>query len=190
MLSAWRWFAGIVLAVGIIVHALAFVGPRALIEWEPLCFIMLAVFPPLLASIWYSDRIYKKLNPHDPNSISCCPVWMLILSAVLGFYYLMNMLAFLPQGQALPEGNEYALVSHGKVLRKISEPEYHQHRAYGVRTFSSAWIAFAFFALTMLTGAKEFCHRKSEAAGGKPDTPGVAVPTPFGVPQSPATVDR
>ena len=64
--------------------------------------------------------------------------------AVLNF-----VLSFvLSEGGANPDiwDGKYVLQSHGKLVRELSEPEYHLQLAYLLRGFSGHWMLFLFFA--------------------------------------------
>jgi hypothetical protein len=39
-------------------------------------------------------------------------------------------------------GGQYMLTSHGHVLARLTEREYHAHRAYELRFFSGVWLVF------------------------------------------------
>src|SRR5258708_18486660 len=50
---------------------------------------------------------------------------------------------------------KYLLMSHGAVLRQLTEDEYHAHRTYVVRGFSGHWMFFSCVSLMLLVGRSE-----------------------------------
>jgi hypothetical protein len=68
-----------------------------------------------------------------------------ILVGCLGVYAMVNFVVTLSLLQGgVPEqiGSTYQLVSHGKVLRQLTEPEYRWTRAYQTRLATGHWMFF------------------------------------------------
>jgi hypothetical protein len=84
------------------------------------------------------------------------PVWMKKLTGALFMYMFINFAIFIYMmsgGSPSQRDGGYVLQSHGKVIRQISEHEYHRYRAYEVRGLSGHWMAFYSIAMTILASA-------------------------------------
>jgi hypothetical protein len=95
------------------------------------------------------------------------PKWMQVLTIGAFIYMFVNFITFaimMPSGSPYKENGQYVLREHGKLLRPITEQEYHRYRAYEVRGFSGHWMGFYAMAMTMLASA--IVYRKSVADSG------------------------
>lgn len=76
------------------------------------------------------------------------PVWAGATIALLAVYALLNF--FVALGPSMAEGSpkiqdgKFVLEKKGKVMRQISETEYHSRQASVVRGFSGHWLIFYF----------------------------------------------
>lgn len=90
------------------------------------------------------------------------PLWMKILSVVLVAYAFFNFffVAFVLTREGVPsaKSGRKALVSHGKVIRRLSDEEYKKHQAYSIRGYSGHWMMFHAVGMTVL------CSLAKEAA--------------------------
>jgi hypothetical protein len=81
------------------------------------------------------------------------PKWMRLLMGVAFIYAIVNFVIFIflmSSGSPYRENGRFVLKDHGKLVRQITEQEYHQYKAYEVRGFSGHWMLFYAAALTML----------------------------------------
>jgi hypothetical protein len=100
------------------------------------------------------------LLPRDPGGkfkpFAFAPKWMQQLTTAAFIYMFINFLTFavvMHSGSPYRENGQYLLRDHGKVVRQITEQEYHRYRAWEVRGFSGHWMAFYSLAMTMLASA-------------------------------------
>ena len=80
------------------------------------------------------------------------PTWMAVI-AVGGFLYaFINFALFFTSQVGTPEIKDglYVLSNHGKLIRILTEQEYHHFKANEVRGFSGHWILFYGFATALL----------------------------------------
>ena len=80
------------------------------------------------------------------------PLWLRVFVVIAVNYVAINFL-FLSSTPGLPhvENGEYVLqVRGGRVIRAISEQEYHYYKAQGLRRFSGHWILFYGVAIAIL----------------------------------------
>src|SRR5260370_6600612 len=156
LLTGWCWFAAALLIVSLVVHTSTFLGIDPMVVWPGIMFIHIAIFPPFIAAIYYSERIGGKEQGRQDRLINSAPLWLRILTGLFFAYALVNFAVFkvLSEGGGPHERDgKYVLQEHGTVLRELSEAEYHQQRAYVVRGFSGHWMLFSSAALMGLVGA-------------------------------------
>jgi hypothetical protein len=102
------------------------------------------------------------------------PKWLRRITAVCGIYAIFNFVIFIflmsggsPVEQ--PTGT-YSLRTHGKLIRPITEAEYHRYRGYIARGFSGHWMLFYSLSLTTLVSAaqarRHASHRAARSARG------------------------
>jgi hypothetical protein len=185
VLTGWCWVAAAVLIVSLVVHVSTFVGIDPMAKWPGVMAIHFAIFPPFFAALWYAQRIGGKDHRSHDRVANSAPRWLRILAAVCFAYALVNFGVFmvLNEGGSPHERNgKYVLQSHGRVLRELSEAEYHRHQAHVVRGFSGHWMLFSSAALMILVGAARLSHRSARQRAAlvlspteHPGAPGVTV---------------
>jgi len=156
VLIVWCCFAAAVLLVSLAVHASTFLGVDPMAECPGVMFIHLTIFPPFIAAIYYSSRATGPGQKHLDPVVNSAPLWLRGLTGVFFVYALVNFGIFLilnEGGGPHEQDGKFVLSSHGKVLRELSEEEYHQQQAYVVRGFSGHWMVFSSAALMLLVGA-------------------------------------
>jgi hypothetical protein len=157
-------FAAILLAVTIVVHASTFLSIDPMERWPGVMFLHLAVFPPFIAAIYYASRACGGSKNVDP-AVNSSPQWLRRLTIGLFAYAFVNFALFLflnEGGSPQEREGKYLVTRHGKIVRELTEDEYHRHRAYVVRGFSGHWMFFFSASLTLLVGAASL---KRRAAG-------------------------
>jgi len=97
------------------------------------------------------------------------PLWMKVLPMVLLPYSFFNFFhtSFVLNQRGVPSTSLglKALVSHGKVIRRLTDEEYERHQAYSVRGYSGHWMLFYAVAMTVLYSlAKEGAGRDVDSA--------------------------
>ena len=79
------------------------------------------------------------------------PTWLRVLSLVLLVYVLANFffmnLVIMEGGAPAGVPGQYYLHNHAEKIRSLTDAEYLQFEAYGVRTVSGHWMLFAGAAL-------------------------------------------
>jgi hypothetical protein len=152
---------GILSAMGftlaLVVHALTF-AHIDVSEKYPLVWVLhvglFVVFVPLV----FSARKVSGSNPEYRDFRSLFSGWGNALITVVFIYAIVNFVVFmfLSQGgvPAIRDG-QFILHSHGKLVRILTEQEYHDQRAYVLRGFSGHWLVF------YLVPALYFLFRKS-----------------------------
>jgi hypothetical protein len=179
VLIGWCWFAAAVLIVSLVVHVSTFLGFDPMAKWPGVMFIHLAIFPPFIAALFYASRTAGKDPRGQDRVFNSAPRWLRILTGVFFAYAFVNFAAFivLTEGGGPDERDgKYFLRSHGRVIREITEVEYHQQQAYVVRGFSGHWMLFSCGALTLLVGAAKLRRHSAGATApisGSRTEPGV-----------------
>jgi hypothetical protein len=161
-----------VLLVGLAVHASTFLGVDPMEVWPGVMFLHLTIFPPFIAAVYYASRAGGKGQPSPDPVAGTVPLWLQIMTGVFFAYAFVNFAAFIilnEGGSPHARDGKFVLSSHGKVLRELSEEEYHRHQAYVVRGASGHWMLFASGSLMFLVGAAK--HRRRSAGAPPPDPP-------------------
>jgi hypothetical protein len=74
------------------------------------------------------------------------PAWAGILLLLTFIYAIINfvLFIFLSEGGGVPDikDGQFILHSHGKLIRYLTEQEYHMKKAYVLRVFSGHWLMF------------------------------------------------
>jgi hypothetical protein len=181
LLIGWCWIAAAVLLVSAAAHASTFLGIDPIAMWPGVMLIHLAIFPPFFAALYYAPRSAGKEQRHQDNVIAAAPAWLRILAGVCFIYAFVNFGIFivLSEGGGPHERDgRYFIMSHGTVLRELSEAEFHQHQAYEVRGFSGHWMLFSSASLMVLVGTARLRRRRSAAS----DQPSASPPEPPAAP--------
>lgn len=180
VLIGWCWFAAAVLVVSLLVHASTFLGIDPMTRWPGVMFIHLAIFPPFIAAICYANRTGGPAQGGQDRVINSAPRWLRVLAGVFFAYALVNFGAFMvlnEGGGPTERDGKYFLTSHGKVLRELSEAEYHRKRAYEVRGFSGHWMLFSSVSLMFFVGAVRL-RRAAGVRGSAPAPPNGSAAAP------------
>lgn len=158
MLSTWTLLSAVLLLASVAVHSSTFVGSRLMQTTPSVMWIHLLVFPTFFAAILYANRIDGPKDEMQEKLLAQAPRWLKVMTVTLLAYALVNFVTFIALaegGVSENHGNSYFVSSHGKVVRELTEDEYHQHQAYELRGFSGVWMAFSSAALLLLTGTAE-----------------------------------
>lgn len=72
------------------------------------------------------------------------PTWLTMLTAAGFVYAVINFLWVFSSFAGVPEieNGHYVLQNHGKLIKTLTEQEYHWHKAMELRGFSGHWLAF------------------------------------------------
>jgi len=125
-------------------------------------FLHLAIFPPFIAAIFYAN---KTQGCDQRRILSVVPRWMRAMFTSFFIYALLNFILFFIQsdGNSPSERDgKFFITSHQRVIREISETEFHRQQAYIVRGFSGHWMAFSVAAMVGLTGVLRMKQRAQE----------------------------
>jgi hypothetical protein len=147
----WCWLAALVLLASMAVNVWTFMGIDPIrARWVfALHGLTLLAFA---AGLVYAQRVEpdrKKLF----RILLHAPKWAVVLSAVFFVYALVNSAISLRGGDlgfAEIRAGRFVLVNHGQIIRELSETEFRQRRAHGVRWFSALWMIFSCVGLTFL----------------------------------------
>jgi hypothetical protein len=150
--QAWSVYASAILVASIMVHASTFRGIDIL-DLAPWVMVLHGlIFPAFGAGIFFvRDRLKGTRNPL--TLVAGAPVWLKTFTAALLVYATINFLTVLGKSEGgSPEvvNGSYQLMSHGRVLRALTEAEYHYQRSLVARLFSGHWMAFSAAGLLML----------------------------------------
>lgn len=139
---------GVVAAVGfaiaLLVHCLTFVPVDVQTDYPLVWLLHLGCFVVFIP-FFLSMRNEFGPKPSFSRLRAVLPSWAGILLVCVFAYAIINFgLLFLhTEGGTPSERNgAFILQSHGKLIRQLTEAEYHLQRAYVLRGFSGHWLVF------------------------------------------------
>jgi hypothetical protein len=153
--------AGLILALW--VHVLTFFHVDVIEKCPLFWFLHVGAIVAVAGTI----PLMRDLGPRPSLSQlrAILPDWAVAAILVAGAYAVLNfaLFAYLSElaGPGIVDG-KFALQSHGKLARFISEAEYHQQQAYVARGFSGHWIAFFAFGAVIGLARHKASQKKSE----------------------------
>jgi hypothetical protein len=114
-----------------------------------------AVFIPFVFSM------HKTLGakPKFADIKSNFPGWIVAIGLVIFIYAILNFILFVHNtegGSPSIQDGRYVLSSHGKMIRELTEAEYHAFNANVVRGFSGHWMIFYFVPFAYFMFFKKF----------------------------------
>lgn len=120
------------------------------VVWLPMIFYLkkneeVQAFYKLSKNQRSAGALLKVLFKHTPD-------WLKVL-AVLGFLYMpVNFFLSVVSQHGSPDlkDGQYILHSHGKLIRILTEQEYHHYKANEIRGFSGHWLGFYGIAAAIL----------------------------------------
>ena len=136
------------LILSLTAHLATFVGidPMQVCPW--VWFLHMGIFVVWIPVVFLSNRCTKDQRKKDHLQVAMqnSPAWMQKLVGPLFTYVLFNFFftIFFLQGGYTPRqvNGQFSLTDHGKLVRNITQAEYHRQQAYQVRAFSGHWILF------------------------------------------------
>jgi hypothetical protein len=155
VLIGWCSFSAVLLIVCVVVHASTFLGIDPIAKWPGVMFLHVAIFPPFFAAVYYSKGFGIKDQMHQQRAGKSAPRWLRILTGAFFVYAFLNFAVFAilsEGGMPAKRDGKYVVTSRGKVLRELSEAEFHRRQAYVVRGFSGHWMLFGCASLMFLVG--------------------------------------
>lgn len=81
------------------------------------------------------------------------PAWTRAVTGPLVVYVPFNFIFTLLRlggGSPAIRGGQYVLLNHGKLIRTLTESQYHLYNAYVIRLFSGHWMMFYFVGMMLL----------------------------------------
>jgi len=138
----------------LLVHVETVTG-RDLMSISPLVWVLhagaiLSIFASVLSARGALMRISGG-RPEPGAILQHVPKWTLAAAGIVSVYVLINTFLCLPNsgdGNASLFAGEYFLRIHGRAIAKLTEAQYHLHRAWELRLYSGAWlVAYAISAL-------------------------------------------
>lgn len=154
----WLTFGGLI--TSLVVHLATCFGVDVQ-EHIPFVIVLhvgaiLASFPTIL--VLKREGLLTGAEGDDTTSLpkrilSTRPKWVRTICVLLMVYTVVNFALFIItsfEGSPEIEGGQYILQNKGKVIRQISEQEYHERRAAEIRGFSGHWMMFYFLSFAIL----------------------------------------
>jgi len=139
------------LALSAMVHGATFLGVDLIEKFQLVWGLHLGIFPLFFLMILAIRIEEKDSYGFLRKSLSWkrffapMPIWAKYVTYALLAYALINfaLFLFLSEG-GTPElrDGKYVLHDHGRIIRELTEQEYHLQKAYVLRGFSGHWMYF------------------------------------------------
>ena len=155
LLRAWIILSALIFAISFVVHLSTFLQIDTMEAIPGVMLIHVAIFPPFFAAIVYLNKLSRERGYTTRQVLMQTPFWMRLVCGTCFAYAFINFIIFGIQsrnGGPSKEDGKFFLTEHGRVIREISEAEFHQHQNYVVRGFSGHWLAGSSAAVIFLTG--------------------------------------
>ncbi len=144
------------LVASAVAHVVTFLGvnPRRAVPGIMVLGVMVLVVWG--AMVFMARKAYARTDRRSLWDIILrhAPLWMRVLSVVLGVYAFFNFffVVWVLNREGVPSTSlgPKALVSHGTVIRRLSDEEYEKHQAYSVRGDTGHWMVFYAVGMTAL----------------------------------------
>lgn len=143
--------------LGLIVHLLSIAGidiaNKVPYVWVLHVGIFIVWIPTILGmrkneelQLYMKSGLQNRMNPTlwKKAFFKSTPAWVVII-ALGGFVYaFINFGLFVLSNQGVPSniGGSYFLENHGRIIKILTEQEYHYYKANELRGFSGHWLAF------------------------------------------------
>jgi hypothetical protein len=127
------------------------------------------IFPPFIAAMYLSNKLTGRSRDSIALLWRSSPRWLRRLIALLAIYMIVIALFHVDiseGGQPDIIDGRFYLTSHGRILRELTEAQYHLQNARVVRGFSVWWMLAAAGALMMLVGSRRIQMRRDPGAEG------------------------
>ena len=192
VLRVWTLVAAVVLLLSLAAHFSTFLGIDPMEAIPGVMFIHVLIFPPFGAAIYYARKTAGSDQAHQTRVMKTSPRWLRLLTTIFGAYAVINFIAFTvfsEGGVPQKKNGKFMLHSHGRLIREMTEAEYHKHQAYVVRGFSGHWMLFSSAALMMLVGADRMRNDRRTARDETAAFARAVVPPPSPPPPPPREAD-
>lgn len=154
MKKAFFFFAVIGWSIGLVVHLLSLFD-YDVAEVFPFVWILhvgaiLIMFPAIIELKktvpvrQVNGRLLGTSRGFYTHVFKNAPRWLSIIVGLCFAYAIVNFILFITSqlGTAEIQGGQYVLTSHGKILKTLTEEEFHHVKANMLRGFSGHWILF------------------------------------------------
>lgn len=138
-------FASALFALSMGLHVVSLAGVDVQARWPGVFWLQLVV-----VGAGFSLLLTRGLRGRSLDEV--LPGWAGRLFRIAFFYAIANFVLNMVQTHgAVPgiQGGQYALHSHGHIVRLLSEQEWHHFRALELRGFSSYWMLFSLLVALM-----------------------------------------
>ena len=136
--------AGFVAAMSAHVASLKDIDVAA--RWPAVWGLHAGIFVVFLPFIFSSKKMFGP-KPRLRELSALVPPWVAAMALILMIYAVCNFILFMTSGllgDAKFEDGRYVLMSHGRLVRELTQDEYVKSRAMEVRGFSGHWMLFYF----------------------------------------------
>ena len=134
------------LAASLLAHVAAICGVDVAAQLPLVWGLHVGTFLVLLPFVLSARKILGP-KPGLARLAEIFPVWLFAVAVLLFIYAFINFqltMSVLADGSPGERAGKLVLEDHGRLVREITESEYHRYKAYELRSFSGHWLLLYF----------------------------------------------
>lgn len=165
--------------LGLTVHLLSIVDFDVSARFPFVWVLHLGIFVVFIPAILYHkknkglEHFWEFEKTDTPGSVELdlehAPKWLQVIAWGGAFYAALNFVLFLisQDGSPTVKDGQFILENHGKLIKILTEQEYHHYLANQLRGFSGHWMAFYGFAAAALYPPGKNTHANQDSQSSK-----------------------
>lgn len=114
---------------------------------------------------WFRENMQSQMMDKNKLAINAVPGTLFFLGIIAIIYFAVNFVSCMFNmdfGGPQIENGKFYLMNHGKVIRPLTELEFHKMKSYELRLFSWAWVIFSYIPTLFFTFVYPATLRKRE----------------------------
>jgi len=131
--------------VSLVVHLLTFAGVDVSSRFPYVWLLHAGFFFVWIPFVLLSGKGFQMRRLAIGEIMSGFPTWASVITGAMFAYAILNFFLcdrLMGGGNANIVDGQYVLASHGRFLARLTQSEYHLHKAYELRIFSGTWLVF------------------------------------------------
>ena len=103
---------------------------------------------------WFRENMQSQMMDNNKLMINAVPGSLIFLGIIAFIYMAANFVSCMLNmefGVPQIENGNYLLMNHGKIIRPLTESEFHKMKSYELRLFSWAWVIFSYIPTLFFT---------------------------------------
>lgn len=114
---------------------------------------------------WFRENMQSQMMDKNKLVINAIPGSLFFFGIIAIIYFITNFVSCMFSmafGGPQIENGKFLLMNHGKIIRPLTESEFHKMKSYELRLFSWAWVIFSYIPTLFFTFVYPATLRKRE----------------------------